>query len=75
MKLYNSIDDFAKQASLLDIGLLHLCVGSAGLIAGLLAPKKEKKSALATASVLFSLSLIPLMFKFVRTAAKHDRMA
>ncbi|MCL1983159.1 MAG: permease of phosphate ABC transporter [Clostridiales bacterium] len=74
MNLFKSVDDCAKKFSLLDFGLLKLCVGSAGLIAGLLVPKKNKKSTLATASIVFSLTLFPLMFKFVKILADNREL-
>ncbi|MCL1808722.1 MAG: permease of phosphate ABC transporter [Clostridiales bacterium] len=71
MNLFKSVDDCIKKFSLLDFGLLKLCVGSAGLLAGLLVPKKNKKTTLAAASIVFSFTLFPLMLKFVRIVADN----
>ena len=73
MKLYKCAKDCAKQFSMLDFGFLKLCVGSAGLIAGLLIPKKKRSAVLPVASIIFSLTLFPLLFKFVRSIADNDR--
>jgi hypothetical protein len=73
MKLLKYAKDCAKNFSLLDFGLLKLCVGSAGVAAGLLIPKKNKRSALATASIVFSFTLFPLMFKFIKTIVEQER--
>lgn len=73
LDLYGSVNDCAKQFSLLDFGLLKLCVGSAGVIAGALAPKKSKKNILAAASLIFAFTLLPLMIRFVRIIAEKDR--
>ena len=72
MRLLKCVDDCAKQFSLMDFGLLKLCVGSFGFIAGLLTPKKSKTSAIAVASIIFSLTLFPLMFKFIRAITKES---
>ena len=67
MKLCKCAEEYTKQFSLVDFGLFKLCACSAGVIAGLFIPKKCKNSVLAAASLLFSLSLFPLMFKLVKT--------
>ena len=72
MKLLKSVDNCAKDFSLVDFGLLKLCMSSAGFIAGLLIPKKNKVSSLAVASIIFSFTLVPLMIKFVRHIAKQS---
>jgi len=71
--LCRSINDCAKTFSLLDFGLLHFCVGSAGAIAGMLVPKKSKKHAFAATSIIFSLTLLPLMIKFVRIVVSQEK--
>ena len=73
MKFLEYTEDCAKQFNLIDFVLLKLCVGSAGVIAGLFVPKKGRKSVLATASIIFSFTLFPLMFKLVGTIAKQER--
>jgi len=73
MKLLNYVKYCSKHFSLLDFGLLKLCVGSAGFIAGLFVPKKHKASALAAASIVFSFTLFPLMFKFIKTIVDQER--
>lgn len=75
MELRKYADDCAKQFSLMDFGLLKLCVGSAGVIAGLLVPKKKKKKAIAGASAIFGITLIPLLLKFIRVIIKNDEEA
>ena len=67
MKLCKCVENYTKQLNLMDFGLLKTCAFSAGIIAGLFIPKKCKTSVLATASLLFSLSLFPLMFKIIKT--------
>ena len=69
MKLCKCVEDYAKQVTVMDLGVLKLCACSAGVIAGLFVPGKSKTTALATASFLFSLSLFSLMFKFVKVIA------
>ena len=74
MKLLKYVKYCAKHFSLIDFGLLKLCAGSAGVIVGLLIPKKNKTSALATASIIFSFTLFPLMFKFIKTIVDQERL-
>ena len=69
MKLCKCVEDYAKQVSVTDLGLLKVCACSAGVIVGLFVPSKSKTTALATASFLFSLTLLPLMFKLVKVIA------
>ena len=69
MKLCKCVEDYKDEFNLMDLGLLKLCACSAGVIAGLFVPKKCKTSVLAAASILFSLTLFPLMFKIVKTIA------
>jgi len=73
MKLLKYAKYCAKHFSLLDFGFLKLCAGSAGFMLGLLVPKKSKTSALAAASVVFSFTLFPLMFKFIKTIIDQER--
>ena len=67
MKVCKCVEDYTRQITLTDIGLLKLCACSAGVIMGLFIPKKKKTCVLATASLLFSLTLLPLMFKAIKT--------
>ena len=72
MKLLKYANYCAKHFSLLDFGLLKLCVGSAGFIAGALTPKKNRTSVIAVASIIFSFTLFPLMFKFIKTIVDQE---
>jgi len=68
-KVRTCLENYTKEFNFVDFGLLKICSGSAGIIAGLLIPKKGKTSMLTVASLLFSISFFPLMFKLVKTIA------
>ena len=73
MKLLKYVKHCSKHFSLLDFSFLEICCCSAGVIAGLLIPRKNKKSAMATASIVFSFTLFPLMFKLIKTIVDQER--
>ena len=60
----------AKDFNIMDFGLLKLCCISAGLISGMFVPKKCKKATFITSYVIFGLTLVPLLIKFIKVLAK-----
>jgi len=70
MEICKCVENYTKKINMMDIGLLKLCACSAGVLIGLFVPKKKKTCVLATASLLFSLTLFPLMFKAIKTMAE-----
>ena len=72
MKLLTSTKKCADEFSLLDFGLLKLCVGSVGIIAGLFVPKRGKKAVAAASAAVFGLTIVPLMVKFIRVIIREE---
>lgn len=73
MKITKCATRYAKQANWVDLGLLKVCVGSVGVIIGLCLPKEGKKTALAGASVAFSLAFCPLIYRFFKSVSGDRR--
>lgn len=57
---------YLKKMDLTDLALVKLCVGALGVLVGLGAAKRHKKSLGLFASALFALTWVPLMGKFLR---------
>jgi len=63
------MEEYTKQLTVIDMGLLKACSCAVGVAAGVAIPKKKKKCALAAALVVFSLSAVPLMYRVVKAIA------
>lgn len=56
---------YLKKMDLTDVALLKICVGALGVIVGLGAAKRHRRSAGLLAGLLFALTYVPLMGKFL----------
>lgn len=64
-KLFQVADEYIKGMKWQDLALLKFCLCAAGIIIGITAPKRWRKGLLAAAAVVFAVTYIPLMAKFV----------
>lgn len=63
---------FLKKMDLTDVALLKLCVGALGVLVGLGAARRHKRSMGFFAGSLFAFTLVPLMGKFIRALTDAD---
>ena len=66
-KLIAAGSRYLKRMDLTDVALLKLCVGSLGVLVGLGCAKRHRKGAGLVAGLLFALTYVPLMGKFLAT--------
>lgn len=55
-----------------DLGLMGLCVGSLGSLAGMLIPEKYKNAAAFTAGISFFFSAVAVTVKSIKTAGEDE---
>ncbi len=65
-RLFDYANAYAKQCSWKDFALIKFCLCAIGIIIGVLLPKTVMKPALIIAGVVFVITYIPLMVKFVK---------
>ena len=63
---------YLKEMDLTDIALLRLCLGALGVLIGLGAARKHRKSAGVLAGLVFCLTYLPLMGRFFRAIVTGD---
>ena len=63
---------YLKKMDLTDIALLKLCLGALGVLIGLGAARKHRKSAGVLAGLVFCLTYLPLMGHFFRAIVTGD---
>lgn len=59
-------EDYIKKMDMADVGLLKICLFSAGIFTGVCVPKGKKAKWGFWALLTYSVTLIPLTSKFVR---------
>lgn len=64
-RVFDSADEFVRQSGWKDIAVLKLCLLSLGLLAGMQIAERCKKGVRIAASVVFVLTYIPLMIKYL----------
>lgn len=65
-RIFAGADEFIKESDWKDITVLKFCLLSLGLLAGMQVTEKSKKGVRIAASVVFILTYIPLMVKYLR---------
>lgn len=63
--LFSYADEYLHRCTWKDMALLKFCLFSMGLLAGMQVLKKDKKRVRMAASIVFVLTYIPLMMKFL----------
>lgn len=58
-------EDYIKKMELADVGLLKICLFSAGLFTGVCVPKGKKAKWGFWALLVYGITLVPLMSKFL----------
>lgn len=67
--LFSCADEYIHRCTWKDMALLKFCLFSMGILAGMQVLKKDKKKVRIAASVVFLITYIPLMVKFVKVVA------
>lgn len=65
-RIFAGADEFIKESDWKDIAVLKFCLLSLGLLAGMQVTEKCKKGVRIAASVVFVITYIPLMTKYLR---------
>ncbi len=63
--LFESADAYLKKCDWKDMALLKFCLFAMGILAGIAVPEKSKKSVKNWAVVVFVITYIPLMAKYI----------
>jgi hypothetical protein len=66
MKLIDMGREYIRSMSIIEMGLLKLCLFSLGVIAGLLLPKKIYIISLISAAIVFVITIIPILIKLYK---------
>jgi len=64
-RIFASANEFVQKSDWKDLAVLKFCLLSLGLLAGMQIPKSCKKNTSIAASIIFTLTYIPLMSKFL----------
>ena len=65
-RIFASADEFIRESTWKDLAVLKFCLLSLGLLAGTWIAERRKKCVRIAASVVFVLTYIPLMAKYLR---------
>lgn len=66
MKLMDIGNIYLSRCKWQDMALLKFCLCAIGVIIGLSVPARHKKGFLMGAAVVFALTYVPLMMKFIK---------
>lgn len=64
-RLFESADEYTRQSDWKDFALVKMCLAAIGVMIGLHTPKKHKQTAGLLAQLVFVITYIPLMAKFL----------
>ena len=65
-RIYASANEFVRESDWKDLAVLKFCLLSLGLLAGMQIAERCKKGVRIAASVVFTLTYIPLMVKYLK---------
>ena len=65
-RIFASANEFVRESDWKDLAVLKLCLLSLGLLAGMQIAERCKKGVRIAASIVFTLTYIPLMVKYLR---------
>lgn len=74
-RLFASADAFLRESDWKDLAVIKFCLFSIGLLVGLQITERCKKGVRIAASVVFTLTYIPLMVKYLRILIKAGKEA
>lgn len=65
-RIFASANEFVRESDWKDLAVLKFCLLSLGLLAGMQIAERCKKDVRIAASVVFTLTYIPLMVKYLK---------
>ena len=65
-RIFASADEFVRESDWKELAVLKFCLLSLGLLAGMQIAERCKKGVRIAASIVFTLTYIPLMVKYLR---------
>ena len=65
-RIFASANEFVRESDWKDLAVLKFCLLSLGLLAGMQIAERCKKGVRIAASVVFALTYIPLMVKYLK---------
>lgn len=65
-------EDFIKKMDLIDMGFFKICLYSLGLFSGVCVTRKNSKKVGFWALVVYIITFVPLMSKFVQICKDQD---
>ena len=65
-RIFASANEFVRESDWKDFAVLKFCLLSLGLLAGMQIAERCKKGVRIAASVVFTLTYIPLMVKYLK---------
>ena len=65
-RIFASADEFVRESDWKDLAVLKFCLLSLGLLAGMQIAERCKKGVRIAASIVFTLTYIPLMVKYLK---------
>ncbi len=71
-KLFNYADKYIRRSTWKDFALLKFCLFAIGVLAGMQIPEKNQKTARIASAVVFTVTYIPLMMKFLSVIMERD---
>ena len=69
-KLFECANQYVKDSNWKDLALIKFCLCAMGMMIGLCIPKEKKKYPLILAAIVFTVTYIPLMKKYIKIAAR-----
>lgn len=72
MSLFEGANEYVKESDWKDLSLIKFCLCAIGIMIGINVPREKKKTVLIGASVIFAMTYVPLMSKFIRLMLKSD---
>ncbi len=72
--IFDCADKYLQKSNWKHMAMLKFCLFSAGILAGMQIPARDKKKAGIAAGVLFLITYIPLMTKFIGVLTDKESM-
>lgn len=70
--LLDAADEYLEHSSWRDIAVLKFCLLSLGLLAGMALPERYREKARTAAVLVFTVTYIPLMTRYLRILLRGD---
>ncbi len=73
-KILEYANVYVNRCNWKDMALLKICLCAVGIMVGLAIPEKKKKCSTVAAGIIFIVSYIPLMTKFVIIIIQENKI-